>query len=155
MKSVDPDGTEVKIHQNVSGLPYICPIKGLTKQNSDYFIVMREYLFEILFTCIICYLRYILLLRKGTLYVFYTCKLSSKISFTPKGGRFFANTISCKIELHSISSVANLLAQNNKSQICHCGQISLQSALMLCMDFGRLNSVILSFLHTLHSLETF
>ena len=30
--------------------------------------------------------------------------------------------------LHSILAVANLLAHNNKSQICYCGQISLQSA---------------------------
>ena len=29
---------------------------------------------------------------------------------------------------HSILAVANLLAHNNKSQICYCGQISLQSA---------------------------
>ena len=31
-------------------------------------------------------------------------------------------------KLHSILAVANLLAHNNKSQICYCGQISLQSA---------------------------
>ena len=30
--------------------------------------------------------------------------------------------------VHSILAVANLLAHNNKSQICYCGQISLQSA---------------------------
>ena len=30
--------------------------------------------------------------------------------------------------LHSILAVANLLAHNNKSHICYCGQISLQSA---------------------------
>ena len=30
-------------------------------------------------------------------------------------------------KLHSILSVANLLAHNNTSQICYCGQISLQS----------------------------
>ena len=31
-------------------------------------------------------------------------------------------------KLHSILAVANLLAHNNKSQICYCVQISLQSA---------------------------
>ena len=31
-------------------------------------------------------------------------------------------------KLHSILAVANLLARNNKGQICYCGQISLQSA---------------------------
>ena len=30
--------------------------------------------------------------------------------------------------LHSILAVANLLAHNNTSKICYCGQISLQSA---------------------------
>ena len=31
-------------------------------------------------------------------------------------------------KLHSILAVANLLAHNNKSQICYCGQISLECA---------------------------
>ena len=31
-------------------------------------------------------------------------------------------------KLLSILAVVNLLAHNNKSQICYCGQISLQSA---------------------------
>ena len=35
-------------------------------------------------------------------------------------------------KLHSTLSVANLLAHNNKSQICYCGQISLQSAAVNC-----------------------
>ena len=30
-----------------------------------------------------------------------------------------------------ILAVANLLAHNNKSQICYCGQISLQSAAVI------------------------
>ena len=33
-------------------------------------------------------------------------------------------------KLHSILAAANLLAHNNISQICYCGQISLQSALV-------------------------
>ena len=32
------------------------------------------------------------------------------------------------LKLHSILAVANLLAHNNISQVCYCGQISLQSA---------------------------
>ena len=32
------------------------------------------------------------------------------------------------LKLHSILAVANLLAHNNISQICYCGQICLQSA---------------------------
>ena len=35
-------------------------------------------------------------------------------------------------KLHSILAVANLLGHNNKSQICYCGQISLQSAAVNC-----------------------
>ena len=43
--------------------------------------------------------------------------------------RFFYLPIS---KLHSILVVANLLAHNNKSQICYCGQILLQSAALNC-----------------------
>ena len=40
-------------------------------------------------------------------------------------------------KLHSILAVANLLAHNNKSQICYCSQISLQSAAVSFSDaFG-------------------
>ena len=35
-------------------------------------------------------------------------------------------------KLHSILATANLLAHNNKSQNCYCGQISLQSAAVNC-----------------------
>ena len=35
-------------------------------------------------------------------------------------------------KLHSILAVANLLAHNNKSQICYCGQISMHSAAAKC-----------------------
>ena len=47
---------------------------------------------------------------------------TSKINVTPKG---VCLSIS---KLHSILAVANLLVHNNKTQICYCGQISLQSA---------------------------
>ena len=47
--------------------------------------------------------------------------ITSKINVTPKGVYLPIS------KLHSILAVANLLAHNNKTQICHCGQISLQS----------------------------
>ena len=53
-------------------------------------------------------------------------KCTSKINFTPKGVYLPIS------KLHSILAVANLLAHNNKSQICYCGQISLQSAAVNC-----------------------
>ena len=46
----------------------------------------------------------------------------SKINVTPKGSYLPIS------KPHSILAVANLLAHNNKSQICYWGQISLQSA---------------------------
>ena len=39
----------------------------------------------------------------------------------------------CPSNLYSILTVANLLAYNNISQICYCGQISLQSAAVNCI----------------------
>ena len=50
------------------------------------------------------------------------CTIGSRINGTPKGVYLPIS------KLHSILAVANLLAHNNKSQICYCGQISLQSA---------------------------
>ena len=55
-----------------------------------------------------------------------TCPITSKINGTPKGVYLPIS------KLHSILAVANLLAHNNKSQICYCGQISLQSAAVNC-----------------------
>ena len=54
------------------------------------------------------------------------CTMASKISVTPKSAYLPIS------KLHSILAVANLLAHNNKSQICYCGQISLQSAAVNC-----------------------
>ena len=54
------------------------------------------------------------------------CTIASKINGTPKGVNLPIS------KLHSILAVANLLAHNNKSQICYCGQISLQSAAVNC-----------------------
>ena len=53
-------------------------------------------------------------------------RVASKINGTPK---FVYLPIP---KLHSILAVANLLAHNNKSQICYCGQILLQSAAVNC-----------------------
>ena len=50
------------------------------------------------------------------------CTIASKINVTPKGVYILIS------KLHSILAVANLLAHNNISQICYCGQISSQSA---------------------------
>ena len=52
--------------------------------------------------------------------------IDSKINVTPKGVYLPLS------KLHAILAVANLLAHNNKSQICYCGQISLQSAAVNC-----------------------
>ena len=52
--------------------------------------------------------------------------IASNINVTPKGVYLPIS------KLHSILAVANLLAHNNKSQICYCGQISLQSAAVNC-----------------------
>ena len=58
--------------------------------------------------------------------------IASKINVTPKGGCLPIS------KLHSILAVANLLAHNNKSQICYCGQISLQSAAVNCSSSDNL-----------------
>ena len=52
--------------------------------------------------------------------------IASKSNDTPKGVYLPIS------KLQSILAVANLLAHNNKSQICYCGQISLQSAAVNC-----------------------
>ena len=51
-----------------------------------------------------------------------TCSIASKINDTLRGVYLSIS------KLHSILDVANLLAHNNISQICYCGQFSLQSA---------------------------
>ena len=57
---------------------------------------------------------------------FSSCTIASKTNVTPKGVYLPIS------KLHSISPVVNLLAHNNKSQICYCGQISVQSAAVNC-----------------------
>ena len=60
-------------------------------------------------------------------------------------------------KLHSNLAVANLLAHNNKSQICYCGQISLQSAAVNCSFLTPLGVtfVLLAMLHTVLFTENF
>ena len=51
------------------------------------------------------------------------CTIANKINVTPKGVYLPIS------KLYSILAVGNLLAHNNKSQICYCSQITSQSAL--------------------------
>ena len=57
------------------------------------------------------------------------CTIASKINVTSKGVYLPIS------KLHSILTVANLLAHNKISQICYCGQISLESAAVYCSFF--------------------
>ena len=50
-------------------------------------------------------------------------------------------------KLHSILAVANLLAQNIISQICYCGQISLQCAAVFLTPFG-VTFILLGMVHS-------
>ena len=54
------------------------------------------------------------------------CTVASKINVTPKVVYFSIS------KQHSILNLVNLLAHNNISQICYCGQISSQSAAVNC-----------------------
>ena len=54
------------------------------------------------------------------------CTIASKINVAPKGVKFPIS------KLHSILAVANILAHNNISQICYCGQVSLLSDVVNC-----------------------
>ena len=49
-------------------------------------------------------------------------------------------------KLHSILAIANLLVHNNISQICYCGQISLQSAAVNCSFSDNLISLGVTFI---------
>ena len=70
-----------------------------------------------------------------------TMHIASKINVTPKCVYLPIS------KLHSILAVANLLAHNNISQICYCGQISLQSAEVNCSfsdTFGGVTFILLA-----------
>ena len=64
-------------------------------------------------------------LRRNRINIYFKifCTIAYKINYTPK-------MFTCPFwsYIYSILAVANLLAHNNKNQICYCGQISLQSA---------------------------
>ena len=49
-------------------------------------------------------------------------------------------------KLHPIVAVANLLAHNNISQICYCGQISLQSDAVNCSFSDNLTTLRVTFI---------
>ena len=49
-------------------------------------------------------------------------------------------------KVSSILAVANLLAHNNISQICYCGQIPLQSAAVNCSFSGNLTTFWVTFI---------
>ena len=66
--------------------------------------------------------------------------IASKIDITPKGVYLAIS------KLHLILAVANLLAHNNISQICYCGQISLQSAAVNCNFSDNLTPVGVMFI---------
>ena len=70
----------------------------------------------------------------------YTCTIARKKMLPPKG---ICLPIS---KLHSILAVANLLAHNNISQICYCGQISLQSAAFNCSFSDNLITLGVTFI---------
>ena len=76
-----------------------------------------------------------------------TSTINSKINGTPKGVYLPIS------KLDSILAVANLLAHNNKSQICYCGQISLQSAAVNC-SFSDTFGGNINFAGMVHSLKT-
>ena len=54
------------------------------------------------------------------------CTIASRINVTPKGVNLPGS------KPHSILAKANLLAHNNISQICYCGQILSQSGAVNC-----------------------
>ena len=69
-----------------------------------------------------------------------TGTIASKINGTPKSVYLPIS------KLHSILTVANLLAHNNISQICYCGQISFQSAAVNCIFSDNLTSLGVTFI---------
>ena len=66
--------------------------------------------------------------------------ISSKINATPKGVYLPIS------KLHSILVIVNLLAHNNISQICYCGQTSLQSAAVNCCFSDNLTPLGVTFI---------
>ena len=76
--------------------------------------------------------------------------IASKINDTPKG-------VYLPIS-NSILTEVNLLAHNNKSQICYCGQISLQSSAVNCGFSDNLailgvSFILLAIVHECHPIK--
>ena len=67
------------------------------------------------------------------------CTIASRINGTPKSVYLPIS------KLHSTLAVANLLAHNNISQFCYCGQISLQSAAVNCYFSDNLTPLGVTF----------
>ena len=89
------------------------------------------------------------MLKKGSLFIFnlhgIKCgTIASKINITTKGVYLPISKI------HSILAVANLLAHNNISQICYCGQISLQSAAVSCSFSDNLTPLGVTYILLVH-----
>ena len=72
------------------------------------------------------------------------CTIARKTNVTVKGVYLPIS------KLHSILAVPNLLAHNNISQFCYCGQISLQSAAVNCSfsgNFGGVSFIMLAIIY--------
>ena len=67
--------------------------------------------------------------------------ITSKINFTPQ--RFSLAHFEATFDF---SRIANLLAHNNISRICYCGQISLQSASVNCSITDNLTPLGVTFI---------
>ena len=74
------------------------------------------------------------------MHLYIPCAFTSKINVTPKGVYLPISKV------HSILAVANLLAHNNKSRFCYCGQISLQSAAVNCSFSDNLTPLVVTFI---------
>ena len=79
------------------------------------------------------------------------CTVTSKINVIHKG------VFLPILKLNLILAVANLLAHNNKSQICYCGQDSLQSTTVNCSFSDNLTPLGVTFilLAMLHLIKNF
>ena len=66
--------------------------------------------------------------------------IASKINVTPKGVYLLVS------KQHSTLAIANMLAHNNISQICYCGQSLLLSAAVNCSFSDNLTSLGITFI---------
>ena len=80
------------------------------------------------------------ILKYNSLIVVFLRTIASKINVTPKGVHMPIS------KLQSIFAAANLLAHNNISQICYCGQILLQSAATNSSFSDNLTTFVVTFI---------